>query len=513
MEEKSKKIKILAIMDSPRVATGFGTVARGIFDNLAKTGKYEIEIFGVNDLGFEDPNPEKYPYKIMPAMLPGIQGDYYGRLRFINLVRGGDRMFLSPPWDIIFTLNDPFIFEEPVVTDSVGTMDVLKELQRLYVEKAKPEMWFKTVSYWPVDSYLKENWIEHAIALADHSIAYTNYGKDEIEKANNKLSIYHKINIGVLYHGTNVEDFHPISKEEKVAFRKIFFKKAKIDTTNTFIVGCVARNQMRKDIPRVMKIFKEFQKRRPDSMLYIHAREQDAWGSLGEYARYFNLELGKDWIFPGNFNEAQGYPIEALNKIYNIMDVQIQATKGEGWGLAITEAMAAGVLNMAPNITSIPELFGTEKNDIEDLNDLKTNTTIRGVPVKSGSTSSEWITDGPTDFERIRPLTNVDDAVRKLIWVYDNPKEAQEIATRGHDWIQQFSWKNIANLWDEFFQKVYNDLEEERKVANEKIKESADSAVPTNGSTDLPSQDEGAGGSSEGESGSEESETQSEEGK
>ena len=317
---ENKKIKILVVADSPRVATGFGTVIRGIFDNLAKTGKYEIEIFGINDLGFLDPNPDKYPYKILPAMIPGIQGDYYGRLRLINIVRGADQMFLKPPWDIIFTLNDPFIFEEPVISPEIGTMDALKDLSALYRKNMKPETWFKIVSYWPIDSYLKENWVEHAIAEADYSVAYTKYGESEIKKANDRLPKPLTFNLGVLYHGTGVEDFHPISKEEKVAFRKKFFKKMKIDTTNTFIVGVVARNQMRKDLPRVMKIFKEFQKRRPDSMLYVHAREQDAWGSLGEYARYFNLELGKDWIFPGNFNEASGYPVEALNKIYNIME-------------------------------------------------------------------------------------------------------------------------------------------------------------------------------------------------
>ncbi len=486
-ENKSKKIKLLFVGDSPRISTGFGVVARGILNNLAKTGKYEIDVFGVNDLGFMDPDPEKYPYRILPAMIPGIQGDYYGRIRLINIVRGADQMFFKPPWDIIFTLNDPFIFEEPVLTQDIGTMDALKDLSALYRKEAKPEAWFKIVSYWPIDSYVKENWIEHAIALPDYSLTYTNYGKSEIDKTNNKLPTPYKMNVGVIYHGTGVSDFHPISKEEKIEFRKKFFKKAKIDTTNTFIVGVVARNQMRKDLPRVMKIFKEFQKRRPDSMLYIHAREQDAWGSLGEYARYLNLEVGKDWIFPGNFNEAQGYPVDALNKIYNIMDVQISASKGEGWGLPITEAMAAGTLNMAPNITSIPEIFGTENKDgtLLDIEALVADESIRGIPLRAGTTSSEWMTDGPQDYERIRPLTNVDDAVKKLIWVYDNPDKAAEIAKRGHDWIQQFSWDNIAGLWDEFFQKVYNDLEEERKTANEKTKE--ETAPGDSNAASLPS--------------------------
>src|SRR3990167_9709238 len=219
-KEEDKKIRILVNADSPRAATGLGSVTRGIFNNLAKTGKYKIDIFGVNDLGFLDPDPEKYPYRILPAMIPGIQGDFYGRIRFINIIRGADRNFLTPPWDIIFTLNDPFIFEEPVLTPEIGMMDALKDLQGLYKKDLAPEAHFKICAYWPVDSSLKENWITHAIGHPDYSVAYTNYGKSEIEKTNNKLEKPLKLNLSVIYHGTDTESFHPISEEEKKEFKK-----------------------------------------------------------------------------------------------------------------------------------------------------------------------------------------------------------------------------------------------------------------------------------------------------
>lgn len=469
---KNKKIRILANIDSPRVSTGFGTVAKGILNNLAYTGKYEIDIFGVNDQGFLDPDPKKYPYRILPAMQPSMRAvDVYGRVRFINILRGADN-FLKPSWDIIFTLNDPFIFEEPVLPN-VGTMDAIKDLSALYRQKMSPEHWFKIVSYWPIDGPIKENWVEHAIGLPDSSIAYTNYGKEVIEKANNKLHKPMKFNLDVIYHGCNIKDFYPISEEEKNKFKDSFFKKVKVDMKNTFIVGLVARNQVRKDIPRAMKAFKEFQKRRPDSILYIHAREVDAWGSLGEYARNFNLELGKDWLFPGKFEESVGYPIKSLNKIYNIMDVHISTTTGEGWGLPITEAMATKTLNICPNITSIPELLNTVGNDVEDLADLET-LEIRGIPVKAGSTTSEWTTHGPADYERVRPLTNVDDMARKLLWAYDNRDKTQKIVDRAYDWVQNLSWESIADKWDELFQKVYNDLEKEREDAKKGSKDKKD---------------------------------------
>ena len=465
-KEEKKQIRILCNSDSPRISTGFGKVADGIFSNLVKTGKYKIDFFGVNDLGFYDPDPEKCPFRILPAMVPGIEGDYYGRMRFINILRGTD-LFLKPSWDIVFTLNDPFIFEEPVVTENVGTMDAITDLKTVYREKLAPEHWYKVVSYWPIDSPIKENWVEHAVGLPDYSVAYTEYGKEEIERVNNRLPKPMKFNLDVIYHGTNIKDFFPISKQETMEFKKNFFKKAKIDIENTYVVGIVARNQMRKDIPRAMKAFKEFQKRRPQTMLYIHAREHDVWGSLAEYARNLNLEVGKDVMWPGNFNEATGYPISALNRIYNTFDIHIQTTQGEGWGLPLTEAMSCKVLNLAPNITSIPEMFNTQDFNLDSLEDLETKE-IRGIPVKSGSTTSEWATYGPTDFERFRPLTNVDDMVKKLLWAYDNPEKTTKIVNRAYDWVRKYTWEKISEQWDTLFTRVYNELQEERKNGRSK---------------------------------------------
>ena len=58
-----KKIKILAYCDSCTVDTGFGTVSRNILAQLYITGKYDIDIFGINFHG----EPYNLPYRIWPA--------------------------------------------------------------------------------------------------------------------------------------------------------------------------------------------------------------------------------------------------------------------------------------------------------------------------------------------------------------------------------------------------------------------------------------------------------------
>jgi glycosyltransferase involved in cell wall biosynthesis len=126
--------------------------------------------------------------------------------------------------------------------------------------------------------------------------------------------------------------------------------------------------------------------------------------------------------------------------------------------------MAAKTINIAPLHTSIPELFNVEgmRNEDIDMESLSEKE-IRGIPVKAGSTSSEFVTFGPEDYERFRPLMNVDDAVSKLMWVYENPDKVKEIEERAYEWVQQHSWLNMAKKWDDLFQDVYNNLEKERQ--------------------------------------------------
>lgn len=475
IKKSSDKIRILAWMDSPDCPTGFATVARGIFNRLGKSGEYEIDIIGINDRGGYK-NPEEFPYRVYPArMSTALQGDFFGRDRLVNAILGKDPD-IKPPWDIVFTLNDPQILEQVLPVFGTGSIQVLKETQEAYRKKLPPEWQYKTVSYYPVDSPLKANWVQNVIDLSDYPVAYSSYGREQIEKAD--ITISKPTNVAkrteVIYHGVDLDTFKPLPDDERKAFRKEFFSGVVKD--DTFLIISVARNQMRKDIPRTMKIFKEFQKRRPDSFLYLHCQETDAWGSLREYARQFNLEFGKDWGVPNKFQSGVGFPVEAMNMLYNAADCVLSTTLGEGWGFYNTEGFASKTIVVAPDNTVHPELFGyTAGDDISDMNTLWSKN-VRGVPIKASSTSSEFATFGPDDLERVRPLTNVDDAVKKLIWIYDNPDKAKDIEENAYKWVQQYTWDNIATEWDTLFKKVHTGLQLERaqmsaaRKSNEKSK-------------------------------------------
>lgn len=468
---EQKKIRVLALCDSPTAATGFAQVSKNILRGLVATGKYEIDVIGINYFGdYYDRNA--HPYNIYPAMPQGY-ADMYGRGRVLNALNGvEEKSGLMRGWDIVFTIQDPFVIEGLGIDFPFA--EQLKVTSELWRRSVPPEFWFKWIGYFPVDAELKENWVTRSMALADYPIAYCEWGRERAlkfdkeqfettfslamnrEGGKKKARLFSKSlkeRMLVIPHGVDTDAFKPLSPEEKKKFRKEFFADAIAE--DTYLVVNVSRNQPRKDITRTLAAFAKFKKAVPNSHLYLHCKVQDAGGSIHEMARNFDLYPGTDYTVPTDFNAGIGYSIDIVNKIYNAADLCMTTTLGEGWGFITTEAMATKTPIVAPYITSIIDIFGGKVGDniVENF---------RGIPVRAGSTSSEWICMGAEDNERIRPLTNVDDLVTQMIWAYNNPQDVAKIVERAYTWVLDLKWQNIVKQWDELFMVAYKKLDEER---------------------------------------------------
>ncbi len=405
---KSNKIKVLAYCDSPTAATGFGTVSRNIFEGLYNTGRYEIDILAINYWG----DPHSFPYRLWPTGT-NQQKDPYGRQKVTSMIP-------QMEFDILFFLQDSFIlnFLETVIP-------------HLKKNRAEP---FRSILYYPVDSIVKDKWAEN-ISPADHLVAYSEFGRQETLKR-----IPKREDIEVIPHGVDSRQFFPLPKEEVETFKKQYFGPY----TDYFIVTNVNRNQQRKDIPRTISAFKEFRKHVPKSLLYLHMAMKDQGWDLPEVCKYAGLDISKDVIFPKNFGPNQGYPRDILNLLYNCSDVVMSTTLGEGFGLAWMEAMSAGVPIIMPDNTMLPE-FITEET---------------GWLCKSGNTPSLW-TIIQFDNEVMRPLTDVDDLVSRLVQIHDNPEEAKRRAKNAREWVTtKMDWqKGIAPYWVKLFDRVYEEIQ------------------------------------------------------
>lgn len=295
------KSKVIFYGDSPTCATGFGQVSRNILPALHNSGRYQVDILGINYWG----DPHDYPFRIWP-MAVNNQRDPYGRQRL--------QQHLMDPnchYDVLFFLQDTFILE------------FLPQLLQNLKNSGKR---FKSVFYYPVDGVPKRNWIEAANAV-DYPVTYTRFAKDMSVKLLPEIGT----KLRVIPHGVNPKVFFPVAKSESDKFRKVFFGPL----ADKFIFTNVNRNQQRKDIPATIRAFKEVKKHRPDSILYLHMAAQDQGWNLPEVLNAFELDITRDVILPQNFTPANGFPLEVLNLVYNSSDAVISTTVGEGWGLCL----------------------------------------------------------------------------------------------------------------------------------------------------------------------------------
>jgi len=395
----SKKIKVMAYCDSPSCATGFAMVSRNIFAALYNTGRYDIDVFGINYWG----DPHNYPYRIWPAGT-GSQ-DPYGRQKAVNMIPKMD-------FDILFLLQDSFIM------DFLPTL-----LPHLKTQRMKP---FKSILYFPVDSTLKPAWGKN-INDADVLVAYAEFAKEIALKV-----LPERTDMKIIPHGVNLKEFYPLPKAEIDAFRRDFFR----GQSDKFIISNFNRNQQRKDIPRTLQAFKEFRKQVPDSILFLLMAMKDQGWDLPELCRQMDLDITKDVIFPQNFGPNRGYPREIVNALYNASDVVVSTTLGEGFGLHWIEAMAAKAPTLMPRNTAMEEFI------TDDI----------GYLMNSGSSPSLWTTL-PHDNEVMRPLVDVDDMVAKLVHIYNNPQEAKQKAENAYKWVtRSMGWDGaIGNMWIKLF--------------------------------------------------------------
>jgi len=402
----AKKIKVLAYCDSPTCATGFGTVSRNIFEGLYKTGRYDIDILGINYWG----DPHNFPYRVWPTGT-NAEKDPYGRKKVCGMI---PRM----EYDLLFFLQDTFI------------LDFLPELIPYLQGKGRK---FKSICYFPVDGVPKSNWVNNINAV-DYPVAYSQFGLKEAKHALPALK-----ETRTVPHGANTKDFFPLPEEDVKAFRAQYLGPQ----ADKFVFTNLNRNQQRKDIPRTIQAFVEFRKEVPESVLYLHMAQKDQGWDLPEVVRAYGLNPKEDVIFPENFGPNQGYPLQIVNMIYNMSDVVLSTTLGEGWGLSWIEAMATKTPIIMPENTALVE------NITED----------RGYLVKSGGDPGLY-TVLPHDNEVIRPLVDVKDMVDKMLQIYKNPEEATRRAENAYKWMKEtLEWQEVvAPQWVKIFDEAYEAL-------------------------------------------------------
>lgn len=416
-----KPIKLLYHGDSPAVATGFGNVSRLLLGKLKEQHpEMEITVLGINDRGGHK-DPEKYPYKIYPAIWDDYR-DVFGLKRLISILTKEDPE-VQEDFDVLMFNWDFYLLNE-IRIGNARLIDILRQVLPQTTIR-------KTIQHSPVDHELiKLQWGE-SLNFFDQLLVPSYFGKRVYEAYDKNMGR----NTDVIYHGFDTDVFYPL---EKGAKEKL---KAEFGMKDRYVVGFVGRNSWRKDFYRIVSIFAKFKEKHPEVFLYLHTKPYEIEFEglhILELCDQFGLKLQRDYLLPmGNFNENIGIPRTDMNNVYNFMDVQLWGTVGEGFGMPLVEAMLAGVPNVAPNNTTIPEILNFNKKDFECDKQLKSG---RGFVYKTNNTAMF----GKFDHQRARPLGDIDDGLEKLEYVYQNKDKIQPLVDRAREWAETLTNDKMA---------------------------------------------------------------------
>lgn len=209
-------------------------------------------------------------------------------------------------------------------------------------------------SWVPVDHYPAPSAVVSFFrTFGARAIAMSKFG----QKA---LAEYH-VESHYVPHGIDTEVFYPMDRNLAREALHAYCEVPK----DGFLVGMVAANKgaqpPRKAFPEAFLAFAELKKKHRDALLYCHTERSGAYHGckLDVMADACGLVPEKDVFFPPQYPYATGIPSVFLNAAYNAMDVLLNPAYGEGFGVPIIEAQAAGTPVIVNDFTSMPELCGS----------------------------------------------------------------------------------------------------------------------------------------------------------
>lgn len=328
-------------------ATGFAAATHNIC--AALQAKFEIHVLGLNYHG--DPTPYQKHWSLYPA---SAAGDHLGYARIGGLVKQ-----LKP--DVIVIQNDPWNFPPYI--------------QEIRAALGKDDEAPAIIGYVAVDG---KNCPGQYLAGVDLSLFWTEFGRREALRGG------YFGRTGVVPLGVDLAMFSPgdgAKARERIVAKFLALRGLPPDT---FIVGCVGRNQWRKRLDLTVRYFANWIKGAgiEDALLWIHSAPtgDDSW-ALGGLAEYYGVVERVASAVPKS--GMHGFPQEIMADVYRSFDCLLTTTLGEGFHLPTFEAMASGVPVIAPDWSALGE-FGRDAARLvrcssEAVHPRQSCTTVGGI--------------------------------------------------------------------------------------------------------------------------------------
>lgn len=402
-----KKKKILFHSNFSRAYTGFGKNAKNVLSYLYKTGKYEI--------------------------VEAANGHIKTSAKLSKM-----------PWECIGTLpNDPskieMINKDPALARQAGYgSETIDEL----IKEVKPDIYIGAEDVWGFNNFWNKKWwnkIHCAIWTTIDSQPILPLAVDAAPKIKNYFvwASFAEREMKKLGHdhvktlrGAIDTDFY--FKTVK-SYRKNLRQRFDI-SDDTFIIGFVFRNQLRKSVPNLLEGYKLFCEKNPKTKakLLLHTSWSEGWDILrllkekgihhsNVLTTYYCSACKRYHVkpFSGEENDCpyckskktfsttnvkNGVSDNQLNEVYNLMDVYCHPFTSGGQEIPVQEAKLAELITLVTNY-SCGEDCCTEESG--------------GLPL-------EWSEYREPGTQFIKASTSPKSISNQLEVVYNMPEEKRE---------------------------------------------------------------------------------------
>ncbi len=447
------KKRILFVGEASPLKTGFATYYDYLLRKIHNTGKFDIAEFG-SYMASNDPRAKNIPWKFygnMPDIIgQSEEGALYDEDQY-NAYNANYRLNQFGRWRFDGVLAD---FKPDYV------VDIRDHWMIEWQNKSPFRNFFKWVIMPTIDGHpQRPDWLKD-YANADAVFTYSEYGKEVLaNESGNSIKVF-----GVPSPGVDTNIFFPMNKSK---VRQMFGLK-----DSDWVIGTVMRNQPRKLFPELILAYKELLERINKQYkgkkgindrdvkfpyLYLHTGVPDvgfdiplevarnnleSYVLFSYYCRQCNNFFVSTWKgeklkcgrcgFPEvtTPNTNHGLSPENLALVYNLMDVYIQASVCEGWGLPINEAKACAVPVMGVDWTAMSEQVNAPG----------------AQPIKVLTTFTDNGTMQRRAFFDTNDLAN---RLYNFFFTQDDAKR-RKIGWEGRKYVEG-SWDKAAQIWIDYF--------------------------------------------------------------
>jgi len=451
-----RRKKIFIQSDFSLAKTGFGRAMKSLLMYLYKTGKYDITHFccGIN---YSNAILTKTPWKSL-GCLPDSPEEMDAINRDPNLQR--DAGYGGYLIDRVISKEKPDVY--------IGSQDIWafpNYHEKFWWNKPESVIW-TTLDSLPI--------LPPAIEAAPKVKNYWIWS-DFASKEMNKLGFNHVQCV----HGP-VEDskFYKLPSHAKNGLRK----KHGIPE-DSFIIGFVFRNQLRKSVPNLLEGFSIFQKENPEkkAKLLLHTCYSEGW-NINKLAKEYGVntnDILTTYICKvcGNYSVTnftsdeekcphcnaeksfsttgvgRGVTETQLNEVYNLMDVYAHPFTSGGQEIPIIEAKLAELITLVTNYSCGEELCKDG----------------------SGSLPLEWAEYREHGTEFRKASTYPSSIAKQLSKVakMDKDKKAQ-LGKMSREWaLENYSINKIGKFFEEFIDNAPFcdfDFEQKKDIKNPEAK-------------------------------------------